>query len=238
MFECTKCHQSLNPDQFYKDSSKKRGHASWCKSCSNNRESKRIPSPVRIKPINLDNATKQCSRCKLWKYKDYFNKAGKNRDGLNYSCKSCISKITEKYRDRKDTQRKSWIRNTVRGWAYTSLKHMKERIEYDCSLTIDDIEKLYHFQNGKCALTGVEFVFGDVSDHRPSVDRIDPTRGYHIDNVRITTWRVNRTKSNLNDTEYIDMCRAVCGHIIDSRGTQPLLRILNPFPCNELSRYV
>jgi hypothetical protein len=71
--------------------------------------------------------------------------------------------------------------------------------------------------NNGCAQTGVAFNlhhkggqgFHRVADNAPSLDRIDPTRGYTKDNVQVVTWIYNRAKLQSTDAAVLDFARAL-----------------------------
>lgn len=57
---------------------------------------------------------------------------------------------------------------------------------------------------GKCEVTGVCFELGEWPDsdknpYAPSLDRIDPSKGYSDDNVRVVIWAYNLLKGQLSD---------------------------------------
>jgi hypothetical protein len=43
------------------------------------------------------------------------------------------------------------------------------------------------------------------NDNSPSLDRLDPTKGYTPDNVKIISWRANRIKNNGTAQEHLDI---------------------------------
>lgn len=65
-----------------------------------------------------------------------------------------------------------------------------------CELDLQFLFDLAEAQNYRCALTGIEFFFDHhakcrVAPYVPSIDRINPKRGYVRDNVRLTVFAVN-----------------------------------------------
>jgi hypothetical protein len=47
-----------------------------------------------------------------------------------------------------------------------------------------------------CPVLGIELTYGGPLDSSPSIDRLDNTRGYTVDNVRVISTRANRIKSD------------------------------------------
>ncbi len=62
---------------------------------------------------------------------------------------------------------------------------------------------------GKCVLTGFPFTVGNgdvvrkngAHPYAPSIDKIDPTKGYTPDNCRFVLWVVNKFKDRMTDDE-------------------------------------
>ena len=66
-------------------------------------------------------------------------------------------------------------------------------------------------QDGKCALTGLQMVWGQgvVSPMNISIDRVDQTRGYYTDNVRLVCWCANSFRQKMNDHELLHVAIAL-----------------------------
>lgn len=89
---------------------------------------------------------------------------------------------------------------------YTALKARSKDKGYDFDLTADYIQGLFDACKGLCAQTGIAFDMnlgtkgkGKRNPLRPSVDRIDSTKGYVKDNVRIVLSIVNTMKADWPD---------------------------------------
>jgi hypothetical protein len=72
---------------------------------------------------------------------------------------------------------------------------------------------------GVCAKTGQTFEikakgrnFKDRSPFTPSVDKIDPNKGYTKENVQIVCWWYNLAKSTFTDEEVLKLCKSVIAH--------------------------
>ena len=92
------------------------------------------------------------------------------------------------------------------------------RRHIDCDLTIEEGWALFRQQNGKCALTGRELFIdpqyarhhvGQQSIQTASLDRIDSSRGYIKWNVQWVHVKVNRMKWDLDQDEFVRLCREV-----------------------------
>lgn len=57
---------------------------------------------------------------------------------------------------------------------------------------------MYKAQEGKCYYSGISF----SKDYRPSVDRIDSSKGYIKGNIVICEDKINVMKSNLSIKEF------------------------------------
>lgn len=73
----------------------------------------------------------------------------------------------------------------------------------------DELDKLYVMQHKKCAITGVDIVFGASSDVTASLDRIDSSIGYVMGNVRWVHKDINTMKWDLTECEFLCLCRLV-----------------------------
>jgi hypothetical protein len=64
---------------------------------------------------------------------------------------------------------------------------------------------------GRCAVSGIPFVpsLGETGPFTPSVDRIDPKKGYTQDNCRLVIWAVNRFRGEHGDDVMVLVARAI-----------------------------
>ena len=78
---------------------------------------------------------------------------------------------------------------------------------HEMSVTYKDLESLWNKQNGKCYWIGTDLSLDDLYiPHSPfavSVDRLDSSKGYHIDNVVLTTRFFNRGRGSYNNNDLI-----------------------------------
>ncbi len=77
------------------------------------------------------------------------------------------------------------------------------------SLSTEFLTDLWEEQGGCCALCGGELGFIGSGWSAASVDRLDPALGYVEGNVQWTHWRCNDAKSNMSNTDFLNMCAAI-----------------------------
>lgn len=88
-----------------------------------------------------------------------------------------------------------------------SRRAKKDGLEFE--LTTKFLTQLWEKQQGLCARTGVEM--GRIGDKwlSPSIDRINPQKGYTEDNVHWVCWRYNDAKKAMSDDAFVALCLAV-----------------------------
>ena len=82
------------------------------------------------------------------------------------------------------------------------------------SLTAEFLEKLYHKQQGKCALSGRELIVPRKShcgsnENHISIDRIDSDYGYAENNVQLVAAIINRIKNKYSQTCFLSICKEI-----------------------------
>lgn len=120
----------------------------------------------------------------------------------------------------------AWCRRTtaVDGWAslypwarriYGKVKKNAEARGIECPLTQDEFYEVMCRCEGYCEVSGVRLSLQDRRDHgkrrpfAPSVDRIDPTRGYTPDNVRVVCVAANYAMSDWGEAVLLEIARGM-----------------------------
>jgi len=148
---------------------------------------------------------KQCCRCHDWKPVDQYYKNPATTSGLYSWCRDCATKKAIKEHENHETALKRLF-NAIRDGCRLGSKWRKA-IWAMSELTADMLIELWELQGGKCAVTGVPMTHvrgkGYLIMTNVSVDRIDNTRGYARDNIRLVCRAVNCMKSNMTDDELL-----------------------------------
>ena len=79
-------------------------------------------------------------------------------------------------------------------------------------LTLDNLMNLWAQQKGKCALTGFDMTYKYVCNkykYSVSLDRIDPEKGYTLDNLQLVCHAANMMKGTFSENELLKFCEAI-----------------------------
>lgn len=163
----------------------------------------------RMKP-SLRDTTKQCTKCGEQKPFDAFHKNKKNKDGLRSRCKSCVYIAQKKHIESsyqnflKDRLLQSEKRAKIKGFLHT--------------ITIDDLLHIWDLQRGLCSYTHsslqhtVGHAYYNKNPYAVSIDRIDSTRGYTLDNIQLICGHVNTMKGQLTESDFFEFVHAIAKH--------------------------
>ena len=83
---------------------------------------------------------------------------------------------------------------------YNSLKASAKKRNIPFNLTLTDLNNLTFPIT--CPILGIPLsVNNKQSDNSYSIDRIDSSKGYEIDNIIVISWKANRLKNNATNEE-------------------------------------
>ena len=150
--------------------------------------------------------TKHCKKCTEEYPLDKFSKAKNNADGYSSVCKPCRVSINKEY----------WRTQIGRLSQIYSVQRMtsKQREHDPPTYTLKELS-FWANSNGFFRLWSAWRDNAFIKALTPSIDRLDPTKGYSLNNIRLVTWTEN------NDKAYTD--RKSCVHITkQNRGVNQL----------------
>lgn len=87
-----------------------------------------------------------------------------------------------------------------------------ERRNISFDITIEEMWEIFERQGGKCALSGVALYFGRVRKHaetNASLDRIDSSLGYSLDNCQWLHKDINMMKGVFEQQYFLELCETV-----------------------------
>lgn len=76
-------------------------------------------------------------------------------------------------------------------------------------LTTKDLEEVWERQGGKCALTGTPMT---KTPRTWSIDRIDNSCGYWLDNIQLVLKRVNMMRGGLSIDDFVRTCEDIANN--------------------------
>ena len=141
---------------------------------------------------------KQCCLCGLEKELAEYHRAAASHDGHERRCKKCRKQqAAEDYRE-------NWFHWTVKlKKSYCT----KNSIPFD--LTPEYLESIWTVS---CPVFGKPFeMFDKTSSFCPSLDRVDPAKGYVRGNVRYISARANRIKYDATAEELLQVVKYLEG---------------------------
>lgn len=111
-----------------------------------------------------------------------------------------------------DRERQKTYRGTITGRARRMLTDARKRAaksNLPFELTLEWLLPI--LEEGKCAATGVSFVFTPEPNFAwsPSLDQITPGGGYTPENVQVVCWSYNAAKGSNTDADVLIMARAL-----------------------------
>lgn len=116
-----------------------------------------------------------CAFCDQYLTVDCFNKQ------LRWGCKTCVNKKNKEYRATPRGHFTVLLQSAKRNAKDRETKSRKGDSSV-CNVTLEDLIQLYIKQAGRCFYSNIPLKFG-VQDWGCSLERLDPTRGYEINNI-------------------------------------------------------
>jgi len=144
-------------------------------------------------------------------YKSYWT--AKKRNGMCKSCRTATANKSSK-RNTKRENNSQWkgYNEIPYNWFSKYFIRKNRKKQHYGDVTIEQMYNLWINQNKKCALSGVSIGFYDDGvNHTCSIDRIDSSKEYTIDNVQLVHKDVNLMKNKFDNQYFIDMCKKIAG---------------------------
>lgn len=103
----------------------------------------------------------------------------------------------------------------ISGKYFKSVKYNARTRNLTFNITLEQLWDIFIKQDRKCALSGIPLAFeanhGKIKGNA-SLDRIDPSKGYTIDNVQWVHSSINNMKWNMPQQGFLGLCFAVYHH--------------------------
>lgn len=147
----------------------------------------------------VSSGKKRCNICHEIKSLSEFHKSKTRYGGVSDECKICVL-LRSKRRYEKTRFGPERL---------NMLKRHAKKVSVPFNITSLDLENLWTQQNGLCYYTKIPMQFINGSYNTVSVDRINPLKGYTLDNLCLCCDIVNYMKSDLSYERLLFVCSAV-----------------------------
>lgn len=145
-----------------------------------------------------------CCGCNVEKDEAEFSKSSKALSGRQSRCKTCFVVYYHRNREacrKKENERRRHDPYAVR---YRNLKSSAKRRGHAFTLTLSQLTEL--LQTRTCPICSVDLLpvmsEGSVNaDNLATIDRLDPTAGYTVQNAVLICYRCNRIKQDATPAE-------------------------------------
>ena len=111
--------------------------------------------------------------------------------------------VNDRHRRKSPQARRSeWVRNLTGNARYRA---RQKGLEF--TITSDWVRE--RLERGVCEVTGEPFIYGRGmarGPNSPSLDRIDPSKGYTPDNTRVVIWAYNAAKQDFTEQQFLYVC--------------------------------
>lgn len=158
---------------------------------------------------------KKCSKCGIAKPLDKFAKERRSKDGHRYACKECersrmrdyleglgpegrakrVKRARERRRANPQRDREYQTQYRERHAAKNLIRHARRRAQravLPFDLNKHEAEIQARIDTGRCEMTGMPLsTVGGRKFNSPSLDRIKPSKGYVLSNVRVVCLLMN-----------------------------------------------
>ena len=174
---------------------------------------------------------KQCSKCKQVLSIENFSKDLSRSNGLRGRCKKCEAQARKQWREsggkeKKQTYYKATPVKTITRALVKNAKHRAKDKNIPFNIDLDYIRSMVG-ENAElashCPVFGIPLEWSCQRNqgrgphpYAPSIDRIDPERGYVKGNIKIISFRANQIKSDASPSE-LKLVAAYCSKaLVDS----------------------
>lgn len=190
---CSKCKlEKMTASSFSKSPSSRDGLSSWCKDCIHVKRKNQVTSH-------------ECKEC--------MTIIQRNQNSTLKNGMLCIKCHTRKRLEKTGGRPHNYTGNDFfTGSSFAGWKSSAKRRGRLWSVTKKELAEKYIQQNGICALSGITMENFSKSKYRPSIDRIDSSKDYSIDNVQFVCSIVNVMKNKFPESIFIDMCEKIFRH--------------------------
>src|ERR1700750_3354313 len=104
---------------------------------------------------------------------------------------------------------------TIPLFVWSAIRNRARNRNISFEIEREQVEDLYKKQGGRCSLSGLSISFAKKRKEKStaSVDRIDSSKGYSLDNIQLVDKRINNMKQSFSQNEFIKMCKLIAENV-------------------------
>lgn len=160
------------------------------------------------------NDVKTCNCCKVEKSISLFYKHCLTKDGCQSKCKECTKEYKKIHYEKNKVKlikySVDYSRNNIRK-QYRDLgsrfnwmvKRASSRNKFEVSITPEYLQEVWDRQQGQCVYTKLPLLATANQFNTVSLDRIDSSKGYTVDNVQLICSAVNKMKQDYTEDLFV-----------------------------------
>lgn len=194
-FQCLNCNAKIQKQYRYKDKLHR---------CSSFRDNEGLKE-------------KWCFKCKNWLELAFFQKAKHVHGGYSKACRGCRQSYmnraekTRKVKNRQFYDQTGNLPNIKFHQILNTAKNRASKNNLSFNLDLDHLKLLWLTQKGLCYYSSfpMKWAKQKVSFHSPSLDKLDPNKGYVKGNVVFCLFAVNSFKQELTATDFLQFVHSV-----------------------------
>lgn len=176
------------------------------------------------------NEVKTCRKCGEVKLLSEFGKSGKTTGtGYKSVCKVCLAEQVNKWRKentekikekdkkyRAENKEKISLKNKKRYLNLTLeekfiqlVNTASKRKNKKCFITVEHLHDVWQRQKGLCVYTKLPLTSESHQLNTVSLDRVDSSKDYTVDNIQLVCVPINRMKLDYTEKQFIELCHLV-----------------------------
>ncbi len=175
---------------------------------------------------------KQCFKCKQIKLLNEFYKHKRMKDGFLNKCKECTKKDVAENTGKYDNTEKGVIRIIYK----TQVGNSKLRGHHLPKYTKKEL-KDWMYKNKYKEIYDAWKKHGYKKDMKPSIDRLDSTKGYSFDNIELVTYRENMNRQFEDIRSGTGTSGKRCKQVAQYKNGKEIARYVSFSQCKRIMGY-
>ena len=171
----------------------------YCKKLNiHTKRSYQVLEQNELKKHNL----RKCRICnQIKEMKDFYN--GKNKS----QCRECLIIVNSRIKEEKYYREVSF--DDFLKDKFNRMKKGAISRNLEVHTTIEDIKQIFFKQDGKCFYSNEMMSLQNGELETLSIDRIDSSKNYTVENIVLCCWVVNKMKQDLNIKDFIKWIKLI-----------------------------